>query len=741
MTKWQEQLKKRAENGDQAADDILFETDGMDENQLARYLAENDSRVRGVLQMKSLAEKDADPELAKEYGEMLNKGLSMGSGEGREDLYGNKLKTVDDYMELFGIQKGQGGYTDDDRAAFTNPENPRYFGKIPEDDLKIRAIQLYGENGTPAQLLEDLQRTGYMWQRGNRVEGYGPNNEFQPVDWALSALKGFTLPRVKEAQKEGRPVAWQDVTGDMLELGLNFVPGVGIVSKTGKVIATLPKAAGMAAKTAAYGADVFAVPFLSQAYDVGINTATGRDVPRAKWDLERMGEQAALMGVGKATAKSAIRTGKDIMEGSLGGQAGTAEYRTGKDFLENIGEKTDDLIARRQAMLDRKAELAKQRKNVNLPGDNDVVGTGASTEDIFNAENYRNLTSEAERIANSAPERAAYRDILNRESNLYNEVKALREEYGNLWKEKDEIDGILWKNELGVRRISPEDAAAARGRLEQIRTRISDVQDRIHELEQSPAGYSPETSVELTSQYMNANEAGARPLIQMPDGRLVRADYVDDAGMLRLPGMDYGLKLPEGSRYLEFKYEKSPLWDPTGADFVPPEMRFRKRDGVSMETASRNHMAKKAIDSDPMLSKKMSGEGNYRNEVARDVTASVVFTGAAHNQVFGKLGDIERKRADAYWNAQMKKLGDLTKGNFTPKQRKENFEAIMDVMAYGLDNIPEEKFRKRSSVYHAIASLLGAPDWKHWTEAEQVKDPDPSASSSTQEATSSSSGN
>ena len=736
MTKWQEQLKKRAENGDQAADDILFETDGMDENQLARYLAENDARVRGVLQMKSLAEKDADPELAKEYGEMLNKGLSMGSGEGREDLYGNKLKTVDDYMELFGIQKGQGGYTDDDRAAFTNPENPRYFGKIPEDDLKIRAIQLFGENGTPAQLLEDLQRTGYMWQRGNRVEGYGPNNEFQPVDWALSALKGFTLPRVKEAQKEGRPVEWQDVTGDMLELGLNFVPGVGIVSKTGKVIATLPKAAGMAAKTAAYGADVFAVPFLSQAYDVGINTATGRDVPRADWDLERMGEQAALMGVGKATAKSAIRTSKDIMEGSLGGQAGTAEYRTGKDFLENIGEKTDDLIARRQAMLDRKAELAKQRKNVNLPGDNDVVGTGASTEDILNAENYRNLTSEAERIANSAPERAAYRDILNRENQLYKEVTGLREEYGNLWKQNDEIESMLMFQDL-----SQAEEMELRSRLSAIRSKIQAVKAKMDELEGGPAGYSPETSAELTSQYMNANEAGARPLIQLPDGRLVRAEYVDANGMFRIPGMDYSLKLPEGSRYLEFKYEKSPLLEQADDGFVAPEMNLRPIEGVSMETKSRNHMAKKAIDSDPMLSKKMSGEGNYRNEVARDVTASVVFTGAAHNQVFGKLGDIERKRADAYWNAQMKKLGELTKSNFTPKQRKENFEAIMDVMAYGLDNIPEEKFRKRSSVYHAIASLLGSPDWKHWTEVEQVENPDPSASSSTQEATSSSSGN
>ena len=124
MTKWQEQLKKRALNCDQEADDILWATRDMDDTQLAQYLAQNDEKVRSVLKMKSLADKDGDPALTKEYYEMLNKGIMAGQGEGRFDPSGNKLKSVDDYMQLMGVRPRDGGYTDDERAAFTLRQDP-----------------------------------------------------------------------------------------------------------------------------------------------------------------------------------------------------------------------------------------------------------------------------------------------------------------------------------------------------------------------------------------------------------------------------------------------------------------------------------------------------------------------------------------------------------------------------------------------------------------------------------------
>lgn len=671
MTKWQEQLKKRALNGDQEADDILWETRDMDDAQLAQYLAQNDEKVRSVLKMKSLADKDGDPTLTKEYYEMLNKGIMAGQGEGRFDPNGNKLKTVDDYMQLMGVRPRDGGYTDDERAAFTNPESPSYFGKIPQDRLQLAAISQGFDN--PEFLLEDMRRVGDMWQRGNQIEGYGPNNEIQPLEWTLSALKGFTLPRVKEAQKEGREVTWQDVSGDMVELGLNFVPGVGVVSKTGKVVAALPKVPGAIAKTAAYGADVLAVPFGSQAYDVAVNQ--GRDVPRSEFDWERMAAQAALMGTGKAAAKQGIRAGKDIMEGSRGAQAGGAEFKAGKDFLENIGEKTDDLIARRQAMLDRKADLARQRKNVQLEGDVDILSGDATPDDLINADNYRILKEEAERIANSQPERDAF-------LGEYGGFDALRQVSGT--------DRWPWIMNGEITDLSPQERLA------------KEFFDKIRADEVS----------NINIKYIDKNEAGAMPVVQLPDGRFMYAKRVEENNVpvlpqsgkpftpdnyrVQFPDAEYAFPLPKDTKPTEFKYP------------------FGHNDAAFLD---RNQAAREQIMKDPLLSRKLEGAGNYRSEVARDVAASVLFTGAAHNELFGQLGGLEKKRADAWWNNQMRRLSKFTSGqNFSPKQRRDNFEAIMDVMSYGLDNIPEDKFRKRPEVYRAIAKELGAPDWKHFSE-------------------------
>lgn len=739
MTKWQEGLKKRALNGDQEADDILWETRDMDDAQLAQYLAQNDEKVRSVLKMKSLADKDGDPALTKEYYEMLNKGIMAGQGEGRFDPNGNKLKTVDDYMQLMGVRPRDGGYTDDERAAFTNPESPSYFGKIPQDKLQLAAISQGFDN--PEFLLEDMRRVGDMWQRGNQIEGYGPNNEIQPLDWALSALKGFTLPRVKEAQKEGREVTWQDISGDMVELGLNFVPGVGVVSKTGKVVAALPKVPGAIAKTAAYGADVLAVPFGSQAYDVAANRIGERDVPRSEFDWERMAAQAALMGTGKAAAKQGIRAGKDIMEGSRGAQAGGAEFKAGKDFLENIGEKTDDLIARRQAMLDRKADLARQRKNVQLEGDVDIPSGDATPDDLINADNYRILKEEAERIAKSQPEREAYRSMTASEAanrDIRKEMEDLNAEVVEISQARDEAFNAMDFQKASLLEL----------RLDAVNKRYEELMKELFNGE-SPRG---KTSLNKPSEaagdavfdaYRATNEANpvmadkfASDLVQLPDGRFMYAQRMEDnlgrplnTGLFTHEGTPFGKTTFDPAQYkVQFPDADYTFQAPAGTK--PVAFRYQE-DGKNPEGwVNRNQAAREQIMKDPLLSRKLEGAGNYRSEVARDVAASVLFTGAAHNELFGQLGGLEKKRADAWWNNQMRRLSKFTSGqNFSPKQRRDNFEAIMDVMSYGLDNIPEDKFKKRPEVYRAIAKELGAPDWKHFSENEVPDYPTTSYSS------------
>lgn len=694
MSKWQQTLKNLAEAGDAAASDILWDIRGMNESELAKYLVDNDEHVREVLGIKYLAEEGADPTLNKEYYDLLNKGQMAFQGEGRFDPYGQKPRTVEDYMEKFGVEKGPGRYSDNQIAAFTNPENDKYFMKLKSPE-QLQQIASWLDMGNADRLVEDMRRAGDSWQRRNQLEGYDADNGVMPVDWALSALKGFTLPRVKEAQLEGRPVEWQDLTGDMVELGLNFVPGVGIVSKTGKVVATLPKVPGAILKTGAYGADVFAVPFGSQAYDVGVNRLTDRDVPRKDWDWKRMGAQAAMMGTGKATLKSTARMGKDIMEGSLGEKAGTAEYKSGKGFIESIGEKTDDLINRRQAMLDRKAELAREAKNVTREGSKDVKSVRGETvtpQDLVEADNYRILNEEARRLSRSDAERKAYNEAAVRQeaSEQVYRPEFSRDEFGNTVRTTNEP--AITMDENGRVVISAPEGAGYNNA-----TAALGAEGKTYRAEDKA----------VADAYRAANEAGAKEIVQLPDGRFVYQKRVKDYEL------DFGQNYPYPKpdlKSVEFAYE--PFLEPTG--YTAPGLAFTE--GVVTQNVARNPAVKAAIDRDELLSRKLAGNTNYANEVARDVAASVLFTGAAHNDLFGNLGGLESKRADAWWNAQMKKLGELTKSGYDPKTRQQNFDAIMDAMTYGLNNVPVDKFQKRPEAYHAIAAKLGYPEWKHPSE-------------------------
>lgn len=708
MTKWQEKLKQRALNGDQAASDIYRDTDGMDEGQLAQYLVENDERVRKALGMKYLAEKGAketyDPSLVKEYYDLLNRGKMAFQGEGRFDPYGNSVTGLDEYMEKFGVKPEEGGYTDDQRAAFTNPENSNYFGKIKTPD-QLREIAVWMGKDDPSSLVEDLRRTGDAWQRANRVEGWGPNNEFT-LGWFKSALKGLAAPRVKEAELAGREPNWKDISGDLVELGLSVVPGVGIVSKSGKLIARLPKWPARGLTAAAYGADAAAVPAGSQAYDIAVND----EGPRSTWDWTRFGAQTGLMGAGKAATKQFARGGKDIMEGSLGARAGGSEFNDGKGFIESIGEKTDDLIARRQAMLDRKAELAGKRSNVNLPGDMDIKAGGFSVDDLIDADNYRILAEEANRIGKSAGQRKAF-----------NEAVAPLQAAQDLGRKSQEILREMEKEQWKIKAL--EDAKA-RGNTRAIAELTPGVEsyyknfDRlsaIHDLPEAKlAGPSYQGADKVNaagaafSAYRKANEAGARDIVQLPDGRFAYADRVGPDG-LRYPGAEYAVPVEGAVRPAEFRY---PAYDTE----------------VPAGTVDRNRALKEAIDRDPLVSRKLES-GNYRKELARDVLASMGFTAASHNDLIGKLNEVEAKRADAYWNSQLRKLSDLTSSKYDPATRRENFEAVMDALSYGLDNVPDDKFRKRPETYHAIAAKLGNPGWKHPSETREV--PVPATSYST----------
>ena len=669
MTKWQEQLKKRAKNGDQEADDILWETREMSDNELARYLAENDEHVRSVLRLSSLAEKDAMPDLNKEYYEMLSKGQKAFNVAGKADATGfDKPKSLDEWMEIFGVEAtsvgpdGKKVYGDDDRAAFTNPDNPKYFKKIKTPDQLKEIASWQGFDGNTDLLADHVSRASDMFQNTLRVEGWTPDNKLDVINFITSTLKGAAFPRVKEAQLDGREISWQDMAGDLAELGLNFVPGYGLVSKAGKLIARVP--AGLmrgAVKGAITGAEASAVPVGAQAIDMALYD----EGPRSEWDWKRVGSQAGTMGVGMLGAGTLVKQGRRQMLPSEGASVANADAARARGFLGSIGEKTDDIIAQRQAMLDRKADLAKQRANVSLEGDTDIRTANVEApkwQDVADAENYRIMTEEAKRLARSEEERKAYNALaIERKEELArrkNATKGLdRDQYLRARSEQYWAD----PDNPPMKRMSdmPE-GTVLWNPMEQIPAnpgfvKTRDSQGNILTVKQEDIDLFAEPTMEkwpevdraVAERYMKANEAGARDIVQLPDGRLVYKSSLKDGNyVVGDPAkggytVDFGTDLGGRADELRFMYpvevESAPAVPAKGSG-VPSFLdeidairanKFRTDKPADRgyglgDVKDRNQTVKKAIQNsrDEMLIRKMEGGGNRMAETARDAGAA-----------------------------------------------------------------------------------------------------------------------
>lgn len=410
-----ERLRNLARNGNNDAAELALQIEGLNDNEFALWLVENDRQVRNLLgfDYDIKRNKEEDRAFLKGYSDVLVKGKKIFNGKDRYDVSGNKINTLDHYMEAFGIAD----INDDKRSAFSNPNNENYWAKKSEQDKALAAINLGYKNA--AEMESDIKRAGDDYQRRNQIEGYDADNNINVIDWSISALKGFATPRIKEAQLAGKDVSWQDVVGDLAELGISFVPGVGLVSKSGKVISKLPVAKTIsktnigdkALSAVTMTGDQFAMPFISQAIDAGLLYRNDPNNYRSELDFSR----AAAQGLAGAMAKGAFVSlgtsggAKDLVETRMGNEAGGASYsKLQKDF-ESIGENTEDLIAARQKALERRAERANKRSNVTLQNDADFAVGGASFDDLLNAENYRILNNETNRLANSNKARQAYR--------------------------------------------------------------------------------------------------------------------------------------------------------------------------------------------------------------------------------------------------------------------------------------------------------------------------------------------
>lgn len=723
MTGFQNILLNRSENGDEDAYRLLMESLDYDEKTLPMFVARYGDELDRVLDIPSLTGMvNADPEsdasksmmgALKEYTELRNQGKAMHAPNAPErlDIYGKKIPTVDDFMKVFGSSMEEGESEDDARAAFTNPENQRYWGNYSDSDKNLAAYQLGYRDFN--DMYGDLNRASVGFQTNNRAEGFGPNNEKNfYIPWAISALKGLAVPRIKEAQAAGRDVTWQDITGDMAELGLNFIPGVGIMGKGGKLLARIGPKSELVGKGLGMALESVAVPALSQGMDAGLlynpntlgTSESGLNI-RSEFSLPAMAAQAGGIAGAKGAIKGGASMAKNAMENTMGKEGGGNAFKKAFETMERIGESTDDLIARRQAVLDRKAELAKKLENVERPNENRVTSAAvenrgyADPEAIYDAENLRILTEEANKFAETQKLRKAYEDA--------------EREWDNL------------RQERRLNPTSPEEQAV-----------IGDWLD---------AG----------SEYGKAAMPG-RPFVQLPDGRFVYeqpgivggrewrgiklADFRPggDAEYYRIPPSGLKTMVEPGNHpdYLPRNYEMtfrndSPFMSKKNVNIDGlgngPEW---KHDGLrntytqSVSEIAREPATLKAIQKDDLLSRKLDPYSTAK-ERARDVAGNAAFNAMSREGLVGNIDALNEEREKALWNRKLGRLREvITEPGIGPDERRRRQEAVMNVMAYGLDGLPEEVFNGDRAMYRAIAGKLGLRGWQHFSES----NPQPSTS-------------
>lgn len=661
------------------AEKIYMDTFGMNEAELADYVAAHDAELRELLGVKYLAEKDANPELSNAYFNILKRGKAIRDPDPytRKDVYNEDIKNLDYYLEKLGVPKAGGEYNDDIRSKYTNPGNAEYIGNWDETELNNYALE---DKQDPSTWRAGMLRAASDYQRGNQARGYDADNGLT-YRWFTDLAEELAFPRIREAKLMGRDWDMKDLAGDLTEAGLNFVPGVGVVSRTGKIVARMPNAVAKGAlKFGAGLVDNFTVPVGSQLYDMA---AYGEDDPRGEWDLARVVSQAGANAAGKAILKGAgMGIGSKFVDASAG-DAGDKAFKKGVgQYIKDFGYKTDDAIAARQAALDAQAELAKVRSNVRLEGQHDVAGK-LTPDAIIDAENYRVLSGELDRLKAGEKTRKAWQDAYASQ-NAANDARA-RNLNGNSV-------------------------------------------DNVSEAERKLAGSADHNATrDAFNAYRKANETG-EPIVMLDDGRFVRASSIRnvDGSPVFDFGTEYRMPLQGGTRTPAYMYDDPSLLGKVNPEAGGYSVAINRGQRGSANFVDRNQEVEKAIKADPLLSRKYEGGINSPGaEIARDFTGSVLANAGAREGVTRNVVGytdpskmkMEDKRANALWNRQLNRLrtGIIDKAK-TPEQRREYSDGVMNVLTYGLDNLPEATFRRNPSLYRAIASELGNGSWKHWSE-------------------------
>ena len=638
-----------------------------------------------------------------EYFELLKLGHTMQNPDlgKRQDYYGEDLHDIDYFMEKLGVQKENGQYTNDMRAAFANPKNAAYFGNADRDMLSTLAKNLGYANTD--MLRNDIKRTADAWSRQRAERGYDEDNSVT-WRWFTDLGQEIILPRVREARLAGREATIEDYVGDAAELGLNFVPGFGLVSKGGKLVARMPKGLRIPSYIASEAIESTAAPVGSQAIDIALY---GDDDPRGKWDWGRVGLQYGGAIGAKGAIKMGARTAKDAAETAAGKDVGGSAIKSILDAVEEIGDDASANIARREGALKARMETVRNPRYTTdeffLTPEQNRTGVFGSTEDFINEQDFLIRKAEAERLAKSQKARKEY-------------AKA-QEEYDNAVAADEDIR--FAETELEQKR------EAARLKRDEAKTKMKDAK----------------------AQFLQANKA-EDDIVMLDDGRLV---YNDNGVIGGESHVGLGLDNPNVKTYgaanwnVDMNGELNPLYMKKAPENVTvlrkydkpirPNQKIKIGDNPNdtyvqtVKDAPRDTEVRKLLSKDKDFDAVVSGRAARQHAV--NTGANVAFNAAAREGAVGQGLGMDEKRQAALWNKTMMQLRPLVQNkDLSIEGKRAMTDAIMNVMTYGLDNLPEEMYRKNPVAYRAIAKQLGSSDWSHWSEHKVPDYPTTSFSSS-----------
>lgn len=686
MDKIIERLKKMALAGDTAADDVFTAVYGMNQNELADYVVQHDKELRSLLGVKYLVEKDSKTDLAKSYFELLNKGREQASPDKgkKQGFYGEEFHDVPYFMEKFGISKEGGKYSTKAQADFVNA-----IDKL--DDIELANLAwAEGYEGNAERMRDDIRRAGMMLQQNLAREGFDPTTGGRDIGrTVVGGVSGLVAPRVHEANLAGQDPELKDYVGDVVEGGLNFVPGFAAGSKAARVGSKLlPKVLdNVATKVGASALESAAVPLGSQAYDYAVYD---KDDPRGKWDWGRVGAQYGGAIGAKGALKLAGSQGKNVLE-QQGKAAAEGPAHSFMEAVENIGDNAKENIARRQLALERKAELAQQADYNSqnfLTAKQNKSGYFATADDLADAEDFAIRKAEAERFANTQKARKEFdtKGISSAEDFDFAPDGTVTIKYNDGSSEILSIDPAVFQQ--------GDDA-------------VDDAIVRAYEAKYPGRAKRQTELAEKLSDYGDYPE-----IVQLPDGRFVKMETIQTVdGVPTLYPETFGDNALQSPNYT--KMTNNP--DVTGKAMQPEPVTNAKGEQIGSVTEKpRDYTVRRALNSDPDFAAVASGRAARQPFI--NTATNALFNAGAREGIVGEGLDLDSKRINALWNKQLSQLRPLVTGDQPIEQKRQMVDAILNVMTYGLDNLPDGMFKANPNAYRAIARQLGSSDWKHSSE-------------------------